>query len=257
MLAAKEEIITQLADAKARFESAINEEVKSRRNIIANASMYSGSIIDYLEAKADQIKDTINKINELNAAFAEQEPIELKEGAEPEESPRIAEIIALRNELKKIAEDIPEFVKTYYAVLWEYNVRITSKYYQLLETLHAVANLPEIQSKLDRRETAKLNLRLKKLKEEYTLFERSEEKAEFDSVKWISFINETVKPKLGENALISFEKSYEAFARIAESFVNEHKENMELVAGLIEKQTTTRFKQILALADELTAKAAA
>ncbi|MBW3002719.1 hypothetical protein KY338_06185 [Candidatus Woesearchaeota archaeon] len=257
MPATKEEIITTLADAKARFEKIIKEEEKSKKNIIANASMYSGSILDYLEAKVEQINNTIDKINELKAEFAKQEPVGLKEGEQQEESPTITEIAGLRNELNKIVEDILEHMHTYHVVLWEYTVRITSKYYHLLTILSDIANLPEIQNKLDRREKTKHNLRLKKLKEEYALFEHNEEKAEFDSIDWISFIQETVQPKLGETALIGFEKSYEAFTRIVTAFVNDHRENLELVAGLIEKQTTLRFKQILQLADQLIEKAAA
>jgi hypothetical protein len=257
MLATKEGIITTLADAKAKFESIINEERKSKKNIIANAGMYSGSIIDYLEAKADQINNTIHRINELKEEIAGQESVELEESTKPEELPLTAKIIELRNELNKIAEDILEHLKAYYVVLWEYNVRITSKYYQLLEIMHDIANLPEIQNKLDRREKAELKTRFRKLREEYALFERNLEKAEFDSIDWTSFVKETVQPKLGTASPIGFEKSYEAFARIVQAFVNDHKETLELVAGLIEKQTTIRFKKILQLADRLMQKAAA
>jgi vacuolar-type H+-ATPase subunit H len=111
MLATKEGIITTLADAKAKFESIINEERKSKKNIIANAGMYSGSIIDYLEAKADQINNTIHRINELKEEIAGQEAVELEESTKPEELPLTAKIIELRNELNKIAEDILEHLK--------------------------------------------------------------------------------------------------------------------------------------------------
>jgi len=257
MPATKEEIITHLAEAKARFESVIKDEAKSKRNIIANASMYSGSIIDYLEAKIDQINSTIDKINTLKEEIAGQESVELEEDTKPEELPLTAKITELRNELNKIAEEILEHLNEYYVVLWEYNVRITSKYYQLLEIMYDTANLPEIQNKIDRREKAELKTRFRKLREEYALFERVLEKIEFDSIDWIGFIKETVQPKLGATSPIGFEKSYKAFARIVQTFVNDHKETLELMAGLIEKQTTARFKKILQLADRLMQKAAA
>ena len=74
MLATKEEIITQLAGAKARFEKIIREEEKSPKNIIANADMYAGSIVEYLETKSDQIRSIVQQLKELHEEFANQEP---------------------------------------------------------------------------------------------------------------------------------------------------------------------------------------
>ena len=65
-----------------------------------------------------------------------------------------------------------------------------------------------------------------------------------------------MQPKLGEQAVIGFEESYEAFANIVDEFIKKQRENMELVAGLIDKQAALRFKKILQMANELIAKAA-
>ena len=256
MLATKEEIITQLAGAKARFEKIIREEEKSPKNIIANADMYAGSIVEYLETKSDQIRSIVQQLKELHEEFANQEPIEIKEGEEPAPSPLINKIVELRNELKKIVEEILEHVQTYYVVLWEYNVRITSKYYILLEILYEISNLPEMQDKLTKQEKITQRIRFQKLREEQSLFDNRMEKAEFAAVDWVSFARETVQPKLGEHSPIGFEKSYEAFANIVDEFIKKQRENMELVAGLIDKQVALRFKKILQMANELIAKAA-
>ena len=257
MQATKEEIITHLAGAKARFETVIKDEEKSPTNIMSNANIYANSIIEYLETKVDLIRDIIQQITELQDKFAKQETAEIKTGEEPPESPQIKAIVELRSELKKIVEEILEHVKTYYVVLWEYNVRITSKYYILLSILDEISSLPEIQNKLSRQEKIIQRIRFQKLKNEYKEFRIKQEKANFDAIDWIDFIKKTVQPRLGEQSPIGAEKSYEAFAKIVETFVRNHREHMERVGELVEKQTTMRFKKILQMADDLIAKAAA